>query len=121
MALLAHVPGDARRYLKIILIVAILCGIGGYGFFRAYDLLLGPSIDIQKPLSGIAVPYSLVEVEGVVRNASAITLNGRPVFTDEAGVLREETLLTYGYNIVEIRATDKFGRQVVKTLELVYK
>ena len=48
-------------------------------------------------------------------------MNDRQMFTDEEGEFSEKLLLSYGYNIITVKAKDRFGRETKKTLELIYK
>ena len=108
-------------YIKILIIIVVVSGILGYAYLRTQDLLQGPQVFIFSPQSGDTVDEALVVIEGKTQNIGSITLNGKEIITDEKGNIREERLLIYGYNIFEIKARDKFGKETTKTLELVYK
>ena len=114
-------PHKTKLYIKIIIIAIVVSGIMGYAFYRTEDLIRGPQILIHSPINGRTVDESLVHIEGVARNISSITLNDKTIFIDESGNIKEEVLLIYGYNIITLYAQDRFGREVTKTLELVYK
>ena len=43
------------------------------------------------------------------------------IYTDENGNFSETLLLQDGYNIIQFTAKDKFNREVMETLELVYR
>lgn len=111
----------SNKYAKIILIVLFAVGIVAYTFFQTKNIIQGPVITINSPENGSSSATSLVEINGAARNISYINLNGDQIFTDENGVFSEKLLLSYGYNIITMRAQDKFGREVKKTLELIYK
>ncbi len=40
---------------------------------------------------------------------------------DEKGNFKEEILLSSGYNAITIKASDKFGRNTEKIIEVIYK
>ncbi len=40
---------------------------------------------------------------------------------DEEGNFKEKVLLSYGYNALELKASDKFGSNTEKVVEVVYK
>lgn len=103
------------------MIVIVLAVVAGYSYYEARDMIKGPEINIASPRNGVAVNRSLVEVKGTARNISHLELNGRKIFTDEQGNFSEELLLARGYNIIEVKATDKFNRETKKLLEIVYK
>ena len=108
-------------YLKIIIILIAVSVVGGYAYFRTIDLVRGGEITISHPINGATVNKSLITVEGKAKNVSTLTLNGQQIYTDESGTIHEEILLMPGYNALEVRAEDRFKREIVKRLELVYK
>ncbi len=107
--------------LKIFLIVVVIFLIAGYAYYRTKDFIRGPTITILSPINGSTLRNSLIEIEGTTKNISYISINDRQIFTDESGFFREKLLLYPGYNIISIKASDKFERSIEKTLELVYK
>ena len=114
-------PNKAKLYLKIIAVTIAVTSVLGYAYYRTSDLIDGPQVLIETPQNGKTIEESFTLIEGRTQNISDITLNGRHIFTDEAGKIREEALLTYGLNVFEIRARDRFGREITKVLEVVYK
>ncbi len=90
-------------------------------FFQSKEFLAGPSIVITSPQNGATLSSSLLHVDGVAKRVSFITLNDRQIYVDETGKISEELLLQYGYNIISLKATDRFNRKVEKRLELVYQ
>ncbi|PJE74605.1 MAG: hypothetical protein COV01_01065 [Candidatus Taylorbacteria bacterium CG10_big_fil_rev_8_21_14_0_10_41_48] len=110
-----------KRLLKIWIIILVAAGLLGYAAFQAEALYLGPRINIDSPTSGISTSTSLITISGSASNISYLSLNGEKIFTDEQGIFKESILLSYGYNIVTVSATDRFGRKVTKSLQLIYK
>jgi hypothetical protein len=104
------------RIFEILLVVLLVLG---YGFFRVKDLIAGPVIELASPIDGATVSSPLVEVKGKAFRISLISLNNRQIFTDKNGNFREPLLLADGYNQIEIKAKDKFGRTITKTIRLV--
>jgi hypothetical protein len=103
-----------------IALLGLIC-IVGYGLWKSKDLVGGPQLAVLSPANGVLVSESLIEIRGQAKNISFLTLNDDKIFTDEAGDFSEKVLLSYGYNVMTIRAKDRFGRERVKTLELIYK
>lgn len=112
---------DGKLILKILLIAFFVLIIVGYGLFQSQKIIKGPSIVVSSPTSGEVVHQSDVDIKGVAKNISSISLNDRPIFIDEQGVFSEKLMLYPGYNIIKLRAEDKFGSSVEKDLEIVYK
>lgn len=95
--------------------------IASYSIFEARFLIAGPSLTIVSPRSGDTVSSSRIEVTGVAENVSDISLNDRAIFIDGKGNFKEVLLLSYGYNILTLKAHDRFGRETLEILELIYK
>ncbi|MEI6528480.1 MAG: hypothetical protein WCO10_02290 [bacterium] len=112
---------ETKFYLKAIIISFFVLILLGYGIYEAWNLMTGPTIDISSPQNGITVSESLISIAGVARNINEIKMNDRPISIDEQGNFSEEMLLSYGYNIITLRAKDRFGKEVEKKLELIYK
>ncbi|MEK7610485.1 MAG: hypothetical protein AAB468_01935 [Patescibacteria group bacterium] len=92
-----------------------------YATYQTRDLLRGPSLMVESPLDGTAVDTSRINVRGMVNNISKLYLNGRQIFSDTNQRFNEPLLLAYGYNIIEVKAEDQFGRQIKKTISLVLR
>lgn len=92
-----------------------------YSIFQASKLITGPVIDVYTPQNGATYNSTLIQIQGKARNIAYINLNGTKMFTDKDGYFDEKLLLSPGYNIVTIEATDKFGKKTEKKLELILK
>lgn len=110
---------NSRRFLKILLFSIIALVIGGYSYLKTKDYIAGPQITITSPTSGSSVSNPLIEITGVTKNISFISLNDRPIFIDEKGNFKEKLLLYPGYNIMSIKAGDRYKRRVEKRLEII--
>ncbi len=103
------------------IILVLIFIFTAYGLFEAENFLLGPKITINNPQNGQVFTKPDIEIGGQVSNISLLYLNGRQIFTDKNGNFKETLLLANGYNIVELMAKDKFGREIKKLEELVLK
>ncbi|PIT96884.1 hypothetical protein COT82_00780 [Candidatus Campbellbacteria bacterium CG10_big_fil_rev_8_21_14_0_10_35_52] len=92
----------------------------GYIIFQARNIIIGPIVKIKTPINGSRLKESLIEIKGVAKNISYISMNDKQIFTDDNGVFSQKLLLFRGYNIIIIRAVDRFGRETQKKLELIY-
>ena len=97
-----------------------------YAFFRSKDLVFGVKIrnvDINGvPIqSGATLAASTLEITGNARNAIDLTLDGREISVDQMGNFDETIALLPGYNIISIRAQDKFGHADEKNYQLMLK
>lgn len=109
------------KIIRVAVIIFAVFTIAGYSYFQTRELIKGPRISISEPLSGSVVHSPLVGVEGIAKNISHIALNDRDIFVDEEGNFKEKLLVSYGYNIIEVQVKDRFGRESVKTIEVVYR
>jgi hypothetical protein len=115
---------DRRKVKQLVKFWMIFSAIGivvGYGIFRAKDLMAGPELAITYPANGTVATTSLVDIKGVAKNISFLTLNDDKIYTDEAGIFEQKLLLSYGYNVMTVEAKDRFGRVRKETLQLMYK
>ncbi len=108
-----------RINLKLVLIVLAAVFLTGYFLYQGRGYLFGPQISLDFPSDGEVVHNSNLEVKGQALNVAFLSLNGRQILTDEHGLFNEGLLLAKGYNIIEIMATDKFGRVKKEKREIV--
>lgn len=111
----------ATNIPKIIITIVFIVFIMFYAYNRSENLLFGPQITIKTPINGQVIQSDLVNISGIIKNATEIRLNDRKIYTDENGNFQEEILLSYGYNVIELTAVDRFGKEKEKILQLVYK
>ncbi len=111
---------DGKLIIKTLFIGIFVLVIVGYGIFQSQKILKGPQISIESPVQGSNTSEELINVRGQVKNISAITLNDRTIYTDEAGAFSEKLMLYPGYNIIKLKVEDKFGSLVEKDIEVVY-
>lgn len=104
--------------LQLILGILIVGLIAGYSLFEARRYIIGPKITIEYPPKGQVVVPRLMTLEAHTKNITSISVNGRPVYITEDGVLQEQLLLQTGYTILTIAAKDRFGHETKKELEL---
>jgi len=108
-----------RTILAILGSLVLLGLITGYILFQARLLIAGPQIVlIEEPPR--VVNERFVTLRGHARNITHITLNGRPIFTDQAGYFQEAMMLENGYTIATIAATDRYGRTTAVSREFVF-
>jgi hypothetical protein len=112
---------DGKLILKTLVITVFVLIILGYSIYQAQKIIHGPEIVVTSPASGSTVRENSIEIVGTTKNISEISLNGRPIFIDESGKFSEKLMLYLGYNIIKLKAQDKFGAKTEKIIELVYK
>lgn len=108
-------------YLKLYSIIFFSILIIGYFIFNFRIFIAGPEILITSPQNGEVTDKELIEISGKAENVNFISINDRSIFLDENGNFKEVLLLSSGYNIIVIKARDKFERVISKNLEIIYK
>jgi hypothetical protein len=112
-------PTDLRKKLEILGIIILIGTALLYGVFKAYPLILGPTITIYNPHDGDVVPHTIFEVSGKVSRVKEITLQGRPIPIGTDGHFTEILTAEAPYTIIVITATDFYGKTLTKTLRVV--
>jgi hypothetical protein len=108
-------------YLKFYSLTLLGILLVGYSAFQAQKIIRGPVITVISPLNGETYITPLIEIKGVTKNVSSITLNDRTLYIDRAGNFSDGLLLIPGYNIIKLEAKDKFGAETEKKIEIIYK
>ncbi len=110
-----------KKYLLWIIISIFVLSVVGYTSYEVQKVLFGPKIIVLSPKDGSLISSSVTEILGITKNIKELSLNDRKIFIDEEGNFKEEMLLSYGYNIFILKASDKFGRSTEEKIELIYK
>ncbi len=97
------------------LIGAALFVLIGYGLIEAWPLIKGPSLSITSPADNGSFPDGTVRIEGRVKRAATITLNGVPLLHDQNGNFSSTLTFPRGGSILTLTVTDRFGRTVTET------
>lgn len=92
-----------------------------YGFARSTDLIFGVKIRGVSISDGTTTTESVTRITGNAKNATGLILNGRKIPIDLVGNFNETIALLPGYNIVNLRAEDKFGYIDEKNYKLILK
>ena len=110
---------DAKKILKWVLLTLFFLFIIFYAFWRSKDLVFGVKIKNVNVVDGARVENSVVNMTGNAQNAVNLTLNGREISIDQAGNFNETIALLSGYNVINLKAQDKFGNKDEKNYQLI--
>ena len=102
----------------IILSVVLLVS---YGIFNARNLIAGPIVEIFNPIGDVETTDNVLTIKGKATNITSISLNQKPIFVDKEGLFEEKLLLSPGSNTIEIKAGDRFKKEIKKTITIYYK
>lgn len=108
-----------RNALLISLSACLALILLAYLTYQARFLILGPQITLVENETSPTSAQTVV-LEGAAENITHMTLNGRPIFTDQEGAFRETLVLSEGYNLITIVAKDRYGRERSVTHEYVH-
>ena len=96
-----------------------------YAIFNSRAIIFGVKIknieiDGVAIQNGATITSNTIEITGVARNAVDLTLDGRDISVDQKGDFDETIALLPGYNIINLRAQDKFGNVDEKNYQLMH-
>lgn len=111
---------DAKKILKIALISVLFIFIVVFAFFRSKNLIFGVKIKNVNIIDGSKVTNNIMDINGNAKNAINLALNGREISVNQQGNFDETIALLSGYNVIEIKAQDKFGHRDEKNYKLIY-
>lgn len=107
--------------IKLFVITASILLLVSYGIFNARSLITGPTIEIFSPVTETETNEKVITIRGKAENMSFISMNEKPIFVDGGGLFEEKLLLSPGSNIIEIKAKDRFKKEITKTIKIYYK
>ncbi|MCC7160278.1 hypothetical protein IT399_00915 [Candidatus Nomurabacteria bacterium] len=111
---------DIKKIVKVSSLSIFFIFIIIYAFFISKDLIFGVKIRNVNIQDGTTISENVIKITGNAKNAVNLTLNGREISIDQAGNFNETISLLLGYNIVTIKAEDKFGYTDEKNYKLMH-
>ncbi len=111
---------DAKKIVKIGSFSIFFLFIIVYAFFTSRDLIFGVKITNVNIVDGAKMADKVLEIRGTAKNAINLTLDGREISVDKIGNFNETIILLPGYNVVNIKAKDKFGNIDEKNYQLTF-
>ncbi|MCE9585358.1 hypothetical protein K8Q94_01930 [Candidatus Nomurabacteria bacterium] len=110
---------DAKKIFSIASLSVLFLTILVYAFFSSRSLIFGVKIKNVNITDGAKVEKNILEIKGNAKNAINITLNGREISINQQGDFDETIILLSGYNVIDIKAKDKFGKEDEKIFRLI--
>ena len=108
-------------YLKVIIWTVIFVIIGGYAIIETRAFFNGTRLYVNTPTSGQTFTEPLVTVTGSVEAASTLEIGTAKVIPDANGNFEYPIVLGLGYNVIVVRATDRFDRETTSKIDLYYE
>lgn len=110
-------PSSSNRLTRYGLILFFVLVIG-YGVFEARGLLIGPTIVVSDEVT--ETNAQMVKIEGHADRITSLTMNGTDIPVTEQGDFSEPFVLAAGMNEITLQAKDKYGKETVKIVRIVY-
>jgi hypothetical protein len=110
---------DAKKILKIVFISVFFLFIIVFTFFNSKDLILGVKIKNVNLRDNSKMTDSIIKITGTAKNAKNLSLNDREISIDQKGNFEETIALLSGYNLINIKAEDKFGNSDEKNYKII--
>jgi len=116
---------DTKKILRRIILSAFFVFIIIFGIFNSRDLIWGiriknVTINDLPAQAEMKISGSATKITGVAKHAVKLSLNDREISIDQKGNFEETIALFLGYNVVNIKAQDKFGSSDEKNYKLIY-
>lgn len=115
---MARIP--TQFILKSLGVLLATGALVGYIFFETEGFRSGIKLTVNKPQNGASLTEPIAFIEGNFTGAQNLSVNGAPVLPDMDGNYSYPVILGSGYNRFDVTATDRFGRSLTKTIELMY-
>lgn len=115
----AHSTVTLGGVLRWFSFLALFGALLWYAAFQARLLIAGPSLALDTSTT-ILHDTRVTTLRGIAHNVTEITLNNRPIFTDDDGNFHEQLVLERGYTIMTLRAKDRYGRETILAQPFVY-
>ena len=112
---------DIKKIVKWVSLSLLFIFIVGFAFFNSRSLIFGVKIRDVELTPGTGDEINVIKITGNAKNAKVLTLNGREISIDQAGNFNETIALLLGYNIITLKAEDKFGYKDEKDYQLMGK
>lgn len=106
--------------LATILISTMAAAFLGLVIYNIKDIVFGTPLVVHTVADGSTVSDNYLPITGSARHAQQITINGLAIGVDQQGNFNDGIILSPGYNIVEVKEMDRFGKTKTDTLHLAY-
>ena len=110
---------NPKKILQIGSLIFIFLFIAGYTYYRTRDLWRGVVLTVNDIKDGESFTNPSITIAGVAKNSKSLYLDGREIYVDRDWNFKESLILSPGYNIIEIKAFDKFNGSVLKNYQLI--
>ncbi len=119
---------DGKTKIKVFLLIFGLISISTLTVFELRKVIAGPklilncseSIDKKNDCGYIQSDENIYKISGKTKNVSNIIIGDRKIYIDTEGNFQEDIVLYPGTNLLTIKSTDRFGKEVKKDISIYY-
>ena len=110
---------STRINLAVLIVISVIGVMVGYGLIQMYLASLPPRLTISQPLQ-YQVVAATVEVSGMTKPDSAVSINDLPATVNSSGAFKGEVIFTtQGLQNITVEVTDRRGKSNQLTREVI--
>jgi len=110
------------RLIFIFFGIMIIFLIGGYFWYQVSGFAAAPNLSLTKPTEeDITTKSNEIVISGTTDPGTILTINDQAITIDLEGNFNEVIKLKSGVNQIVVSATNKIGKEVVKTIKVLSK
>ena len=99
-----------RQHLLILMFVAAVFVVGAYFLYEFRFVIRPPEFVITSPREDETTTQDSFPISGKIEKEAVLTLNGRPIYTNDRGEFTDSVLLSKGLNTLEFEVKNRFGK-----------
>jgi transcriptional regulator with XRE-family HTH domain len=97
----------------------VFLALVGYIFYSVKHFTAAPNLEISSPSTETVIREDRVEVVGKTDIGCSLRINDQTVYIDDIGNFKEVVRLQPGINNIEIRSTNRVGRETAKVVKVL--
>ncbi|GAG65300.1 unnamed protein product, partial [marine sediment metagenome] len=110
------------RLISIVLGVVVGLFLIGYLWYEVSGFAVAPKLQITKPgQEEVQITSDLIKIKGQTDNSASLTINQEAIPVNQQGKFTQQVRLQSGFNILEIKAINRSGRETIKELKIIVK
>ncbi len=106
-----------KKILIFLVVVLVLVGLS-FLYKEINSFISTPRLVILNPKNNSQTKNNFIDVIGITDKDILIFINGQPVLVGDDGKFKENIILQPGINIINVRAINKFKKEIVQTIKV---
>jgi len=105
----------------LIFVTTILIFVGLFFLYKEIGSFAStPRLVVLSPNNNSQVSSNFVSVEGITDKDASVFINNQPILVGDDGKFEENLTLQSGVNFINIKATNKFKKEIIQTITVRY-